>query len=295
LKNTQSPLPPRRTAAIISLFAILLLSALAYSQVTHQDFRFAIVGDRTGEAQPGVYEQAWREIDKEQPDFVVTVGDTIQGLNDSTVDAEWRQVFQILKPYRRYPIYFTPGNHDVWSSLSAAAYKQYTKQPLHYSFDYGKAHFVVLEDHLEDARAPLPQEELTFLEHDLQSHAARPLKFVFSHRPFWLINAVLRDSHTPTQQLAERYGVQYVIAGHVHQMLKAEVQGITYLSMPSAAGHLRASKRYEDGWFFGHALVEVKGDKAEFAFEEAGPPFGRGRVSHISDWGAAGLASPSSK
>src|ERR1039457_3160036 len=38
------------------------------------NFRFAIVGDRTGEAQPGVYEKVWREIDRSHPDFAINAG-----------------------------------------------------------------------------------------------------------------------------------------------------------------------------------------------------------------------------
>jgi hypothetical protein len=50
-------------------------------------FRFAILGDRTGEAQPGVYEQVWKEVAAENPAFVLSVGDTIQGMNDRSAEA----------------------------------------------------------------------------------------------------------------------------------------------------------------------------------------------------------------
>ena len=53
----------------------------------------------------------------------------------------------------------------------------------------------------------------------------------------------------PLHQLAARYGAKYVIAGHIHQMLHFELDGITYLSMASSGGHLRESKTYERGWF----------------------------------------------
>jgi Icc protein len=269
---------------------LLVTGAIAAANAGTDDFRFVIVGDRTGETVPGVYQQVWRETDADHPAFVITVGDTIQGLNDATVDAEWQDVLRLLAPYRRYPIYFTPGNHDVWSPSSAAAYQRYTKRTLHYSFDYGQAHFIVLEDHAEDARAPVPPGEMTFLERDLREHQKQPLKFVFSHRPWWLMDAVLRNANAPLQQLAEHDGVQYIIAGHIHQMLHVDVHGVMYLSMPSAGGHLRASKRYEDGWFFAHTLVTVHGAAAEFSIQEVSAPFGQGRKSQPADWGSAGLS-----
>ena len=221
------------------------------------DFRFVILGDRTGEAVAGVYREIWRELDHDHPDFVVSVGDTIQGGDDRTVDAEWRKILALLTPYRRYRIFFAPGNHDVWSEASAEAYEKYTRHPLHYSFDYRQAHFTILDNSRSDQ---LPAEEFAYLQKDLELHKNQPLKFIVSHRPSWILNAVLGNPGFPLHQLAKRYGVKYVIAGHIHQMLRFEVEGVTYLSMPSAGGHLRLEKQYDKGWFFAHTLVSVEGD-----------------------------------
>jgi len=80
-----------------------------------------------------------------------------------------------------------------------------------------------------------------------------------------------------------------VVAGHVHQLLRFELEGVTYLSMPSAGGHLRGSGEYADGWFFGHARVDVPGAEMDFRLEELHPPHGQGRLTAPTDWGAAGL------
>src|SRR6058998_2155311 len=42
-------------------------------------FRFAIMSDRTGGARPGVFERAIDQINILQPEFVVTVGDLVEG------------------------------------------------------------------------------------------------------------------------------------------------------------------------------------------------------------------------
>ena len=94
------------------------------------------------------------------------------------------------------------------------------------------------------------------------------------------------------QRLARQYGVRYVIAGHLHQLLHFELQGVTYVSMVSSGGHLRASEAYGDGWFFGHALVEVNAGAVDFKIEELRPPRGQGRVTRLVDWGMLGLAAP---
>jgi Icc protein len=253
-------------------------------------FRFAVLGDRTGEAQPGVYEQVWREVAAENPAFVVSVGDTIEGLNDAGAEKEWQQIDRLLRPYRRFPLYLTPGNHDIWSAESERLFREHSGHAPHYSFDHGQAHFTVLDNSRSDE---LPSAELSFLEQDLKEHAGQPVKFILMHRPSWLMQVALRNPEFPLHQLARGYGVRYVIAGHVHQIMHAEMDSVTYLAMPSAGGHLRNSKQYEDGWLFGHALVEVHGTDVDLRIEELKSPRGEGRVTRPADWTLIGLAKKS--
>jgi len=262
-----------------------LLVALAAAPAA-DTFRFVVLGDRTGGAQPGIYEQVWQEATAEGPKFVVTVGDTIEGLNDATVETEWEAVEQILAPYRRYTLYLAPGNHDIWSEKSERAFQKHTRHAPHYSFDYEQAHFTVLDNSRSEQFSP---DELKFLEKDLQAHAAQPVKFIVSHRPSWLMDVMFANPNFAVHRLAKKYGVQYVIAGHVHELLHVDLDGVTYLSMASAGGHLRASKKYEDGWFFGYALVRVNGRDVKFQIKELKPPHGMGRVTRPDDWGRAGL------
>ncbi len=277
----------RRLYAVLLLLAVWLAAAAGPGSL-----RFVILGDRTGEAVPGVYGQVWHEAAEENPAFVVTVGDTIQGLDDARAPAEWRRVEQILKPYRRFPIYLAAGNHDIWSAASEQLFREHGGHPPHYSFDSGPVHCTVLDNSRSDE---MPAGEMAFLNADLKAHAAQPVKFIVSHRPSWLINVALQNPDFPLQKLARQYGVQYVVAGHIHQMLHFTLQGVTYISMPSAGGHLRNSGKYEDGWFFGHVLVEAQGTHIRFQIEELKPPHGQGRVSAVDDWGMTGLVAKHNK
>ncbi len=265
---------------------LLMVGTLTVYASMGNQFQFAILGDRTGEAVPGVYEKTWSAISAHHPDFVINVGDTIEGGNDLTANTEWRKIMQLIARYRPCPLFLVPGNHDVWSTSSAATFQKFAKHPLHYSFDYGKAHFTVLDNSRSDS---LPVEELAFLEQDLQAHKNQPLKFVFSHRPSWILHVVLANPNFPLHRIAKQYGVNYIVAGHIHQMLRFRLDGIDYLSMASSGGHLRGDKAYKDGWFFGYSLVAVNGHSANFQIEELGPPFGRSRQSSPEDWGPAGL------
>jgi 3',5'-cyclic-AMP phosphodiesterase len=267
--------------------AAFVVAALVLRAAPGPDsFRFVLLGDRTGETLADVYERIWREVAAEKPAFVLSIGDTIQGGNDATARLEWEQVWRILAPFRQLPLYLTPGNHDIWSPLSEQLFRKYTGHPPHYSFDYGEAHFTILDNSRSDQ---FSEEEWNFLRQDLHQHADQPLKFVVSHRPSWLLDAVFANTASPLQQLSKRYGVRYVVAGHIHQLLEAGLEGVTYVSLPSAGGHLRLSARYEDGWFFGHTLVSVHGAAVEFQVREVQPPFGQGRVTTLDDWGPAGL------
>ena len=279
----RSKVPPR--VLFLAAAASLALATIAASG-TPESFRFVILGDRTGEAQPGVFEAAWREAAAARPAFVITVGDTIEGLDDRTAPTQWREVERILKPYRRYPLYLTPGNHYIWSDASERLFRKYAAHPPHYSFDYARAHFTILDNSRSDE---LSAGELSFLENDLRAHAAQPVKFIFSHRPSWLLDVALRNPRSPLHQLARQYGVRYVIAGHVHQMLRLDLEGVTYISMASSGGHLRGSQRYADGWFFGLAQVEVRGTDVDFHIEELKAPYGEGHATKPADWGMLGL------
>lgn len=248
-------------------------------------FHFVILGDRTGEAQPGVYERVWREAAAEDPAFVVSVGDSIEGLNDATAESEWRRLEQILTPYRQIPLFLAPGNHDIWSARSQAAFEKHAGHAPHYSFDRGPVHVTVLDNSRAEQ---LGAGELLFLEEDLEAHKDQPVKFIMFHRPSWLIDAMFQNPRFALHQLAKKYGVRHVIAGHLHQMLDVELEGVTYLSMASSGGHLRGSERYQDGWFFGYALAGVRGNEVEFHIKELQALGGQGRVTEPKDWRKAG-------
>ena len=85
---------------------------------------------------------------------------------------------------------------------------------------------------LDNSRSDaLPPTELAFLESDLRAHAAAPVKFVITHRPSWIADPSLH-------RVAKQYNVRYWIAGHVHQLIHTEFDGVTYYALPSAGGGL---------------------------------------------------------
>src|SRR3954452_19790607 len=57
-------------------------------------FQFAIVGDRTGRHRPGVFEKGIEKLNLLQPEFVMSVGDLIEGYtkDQAEIDEEWDEI-----------------------------------------------------------------------------------------------------------------------------------------------------------------------------------------------------------
>jgi hypothetical protein len=253
--------------------ALFFLALLAESH-------FAILGDRTGRAVPRVYEETWREIAAAHPEFVVTVGDSIEGMDNSHAREEW----EALKPVwpRSLKIYQTPGNHDIWDDDSARLFTEETGDRTSYSFDAGGAHFIVLDNSRTD---DLSASQLDFLQRDLEHRQGKAPTLVFFHRPFWLIPLKLRMTNFRFHQLAKQYGVCCVISGHGHQFQSLTQDGVLYLEVGSSGASLAqagpAGIGYADGWFYQYVYVTVNGSTVDFEVRELSPPFGQGRVREL--------------
>ena len=273
--------------AAVLLTLGLLLGAPGPRQ--SDNFRFAIIGDRTGGAKPGVYEAVWQEIARWRPDFVINAGDTIEGGHDATAEREWTQLRPLLRRFPR-PIYFTPGNHDIWSEASRRIYEKETGRPSHYGFNRGNAHFTVLDN---SGSFGLSSDEMQFLATDLERNKARTPKFVFFHQPFWLLPLKLQNTSFPFHQLVRKYGVTYVVSAHVHQFARMERDGIVYVMAGSSGGRLRGHdpvKDFGQGWFYQWIQVNVTDSGVKASIKELDAPFGQGRAVRAEEWGENGPA-----
>jgi 3',5'-cyclic AMP phosphodiesterase CpdA len=270
----------KRRLSIASCAVLLGIAGIAASSETTNDFRFSILGDRTGDAEPHVYESVWRDVGVLHPDFVINVGDTIQGGNDATAGAEWRAL-RPLWDRAKLPQFFTPGNHDIWSEMSRKIYEKETGRPAFYGFNYQDAHFTVLDNSETEI---LSGQQMEFLERDLQQNKARDPKFVLFHKPFWLIPVMFQSSQFPFHQLIKRYGVRYVISGHGHQFMRAVQDGIVYLEAGSSGGKLKG-QGFAQGWFFGQILTRVTGATVEMTVKEIDGPMGKGRTFPVEELG----------
>ena len=275
----------RRLAAAL---VVLVFGGVIVSRAVTEpknDFRFSILGDRTGGAQPEIYGRIWREVDLLHPDFVINVGDTIQGGRDADLQQQWGELRPLFQRYSHYPLYFTPGNHDVFNDTSKELYEKETKRPTFYSFDYQEAHFTVLDNSRTN---DLTEDQIKFLEKDLEANKDKRPKFVFFHKPYWIAPLKLGSGEFPLHQLAKKYGVEHIISGHGHVFVRIVRDGIAYMEVGSSGGTMEKALEqghgFKEGRFYHHVWVRVKGSKAMMSVKELDGPKGAGRMFNAEDW-----------
>ena len=124
-----------------------------------ENFQFVIIGDRTGGAnQQGTFAMAMHQINLLQPEFVINVGDLIEGYSDSKVEinAMWDEADSIIGKLQM-PFFRTIGNHDVGNPVAKEVWlERYGAD--YYFFTYDNVLFMVLNT--EDSLRPQPPDEM---------------------------------------------------------------------------------------------------------------------------------------
>jgi predicted phosphodiesterase len=197
--------------------------------------RFAIIGDRTGGHIPGIYGQIAIEIERMKPDFVMTVGDMIEGVTNDTVEVidSWKEYYSLVDAIST-PIYYVPGNHDIWDDISEDIYCRLVGEP-HFSFDHKNLHFIVLDNSRWDTGADMPEEQIIWLTKDLETNQDAAYTLVFYHKPFW-VEEIAMGKPDPLHEIFKKYGVDAVFSGHYHEYFSGRYDGIMYTSLGSSGG-----------------------------------------------------------
>jgi hypothetical protein len=110
------------------------------------EFQFVIIGDRTGGANVlGTFKLAIDQLNLLQPEFVINVGDLIEGYSDdkAELNAEWDEIDGMLNKLKM-PFFRTPGNHDIANDTAKEVWLE-RLGATHYYFVYKNVLFVVLD------------------------------------------------------------------------------------------------------------------------------------------------------
>src|SRR5688500_4242016 len=126
-----------------------------------KNFQFAIVSDRTGGHRPGVFEDAVTKLNLLQPEFVMSVGDLIEGYTKNVVEIErqWDE-FQSFTAKLKMPFFYVPGNHDYSNEVMAAKWKERFGRS-YYHFVYRNVLFLCLNS--EDPQRNIGAEQLAYV------------------------------------------------------------------------------------------------------------------------------------
>jgi hypothetical protein len=221
-------------------------------------FHFVIYGDRTGGPAEGikVLEDAVEDTNLLDPDFVMTVGDLVQGYNEPDEWMKQMEEFRGVMDDLKMPWFPVAGNHDIYWRSKANSPKpppqehedNYEKHfgPLWYWFAHKKTGFLVLytdegpspKGFSEPEQVQMSDEQLKWLEKSLSEMSGLQNVFVFLHHPRWIGGNYSGSNWDRVHAvLAAPGNVRAVFAGHIHRLrYDGEKDGIGYYALATTGG-----------------------------------------------------------
>ena len=196
----------------------------AAASPTQTTFSFVAFGDTRTDAE--AHQTVVDRIVLLSPDFVLHTGDFVA---DGNVSAQWTTFFTVEQNLlRRSPLFGAIGNHEQNSANYFDAFYLPGNERW-YSFDYGHAHFVVLQIDGYAAYAP-GSAQYNWLNDDLAG-TDKLWKIVSFHIPPYSSgshggSAAVRDALAP---LLAQHSVDLVFNGHDHDYERSVVTDVVYV------------------------------------------------------------------
>jgi Calcineurin-like phosphoesterase len=203
-------------------------------------FQIAIMTDNTGGHRPGVWMEGVRRVNLMRPDFVVSVGDLIEGYTEDVaeIETQWKEFLGFIDQLEMR-FFFVPGNHDLSNPTMHRIWREHFGREW-YSFDYRGVHFVALSS--EDPEDRIGPEQLAWLKTDLEAHRDARWTLFFLHKPLWLyaerdLKAGNPDSTNWKELEKLVLGRPHtVFAGHVHHYVQYDRNGTQYYHLATTGG-----------------------------------------------------------
>ena len=165
---------------------------------------------------------------------------------------DYAQFGKILAPLRALaPVHLTLGNHDsrenFWNAFPHDTLKEKTVPQRNVGmFGADHANWFLLDSLLQTntAAGELGDEQLKWLEHELNFHFHRPAIIVIHHNPqFGAVTTGLRDTTALMDLLARKAHVKAVVFGHTHDWHVSEHEcGIHLVNLPPTAYPFHSKK-----------------------------------------------------
>lgn len=211
-------------------------------QVTSNDddFQFAIVSDNTGKSRPGIFASAIDKLNILQPEFVMSVGDLIEGYTENVneISKEWKDINRIIHRLEM-PFFYVPGNHDISNETMYEQWEERYGTP-YYHFIYKNVLFLILNT--EDRRPVfIGQQQIDYVKKVLTQNPSVRWTFVFMHRSMWVAEKHLgkraeheKNWHKIETLLSDRKHT--VFSGHYHRYIKYTRNRSNYFTLATTGG-----------------------------------------------------------
>lgn len=186
----------------------------------------------------------------ERPEVVLGTGDYVDGA--ATLAATRKQYdsfFKALLPLQKYgrvPLAAAAGNHDLSGGMGSLWTQLFSRR--YYSFDIGKAHFIVLDTEQPRQTGRIEGAQWDWLCRDLTAAQSYPLIFVVLHEPLFPVSVHRGSSldkypkyRDRLHMLFARAKVSAVFAGHEHLYNHQKRDGVDYFITAGAGAPLYAS------------------------------------------------------
>jgi serine/threonine-protein phosphatase CPPED1 len=200
-------------------------------------FRFAILSDRTGGPRDGVFEKAIDQLNILQPEFVVTVGDLVDGDDDPVkFNAQWKELNGWIGMLQM-PFFYLPGNHDLYNAPMHEKWKEMFGRR-YYHFIYKNVLFLMLNS--EDPggkKAPgkFGHEQIAYFKRVLAENKDVRWTMVCLHRPIWNNKDVERTGWLAIEDALQ--GRRFtVFCGHEHIYNREIRRGSLYYTLATTGG-----------------------------------------------------------
>ncbi len=200
-------------------------------------FQFAIVADRNGERRPGIFSQAVEKLNLLLPEFVMCVGDLINGYteDESILDQEWDE-FNNRVGRLQMPFFYVIGNHDVTNEVMISKWKERFGR-LYYHFVYRDVLFLCLDSEDPPRRAGadgIGEEQYNYFKQVVAENDDVRWTMIFLHKPMWKRGERAEGWERFEDLLKGRNYTAF--AGHDHQYITSTKDGHEYYQLSTTGG-----------------------------------------------------------
>jgi len=197
------------------------------------NFQFAIVADRTGGHRPGVFADAVEKLNLLNPEFVISIGDSIEGdsEDDAELNLQWDE-FDNLVTKLHMPFFYVPGNHDISNEVMAKTWQRRFGRS-YYHFTYRNV--LVLCVNTEDTdRSHITDEQFEYFRRVINANNNVRWTMIFLHKPLWWNPETLDYWQKFVEMLGQR--PYTVFAGHRHTYSRDVYDGRKYYILATTGG-----------------------------------------------------------